>query len=62
MAPPEDMGSRLNMTLALKTKVPERSRHSMVSLGTRLKKEELISIEVRINFEKDRFNFKNIID
>jgi hypothetical protein len=60
MVLPEDMGSKLNIILALRTKVPEKSRHSMVSLDMRLRNGELISIEVSNNFPKEHSSFKNL--
>jgi hypothetical protein len=47
------MESRLNMILALRTKVPEKLPHSMASLDMRLRKGELINIEVSNIFPKD---------
>jgi len=44
------MESRLNMILALRTKVPEKLPHSMASLDMRLRSGELINIEVSIFF------------
>lgn len=60
MVLPEDMGSKLNMILALRTKGPEKLRHSMVSLDMRLRNGELISIEVSNNFAKEQSSFKNL--
>lgn len=42
------MESRLNMILALRTKVPEKLPHSMASLDMRLRNGELINIEINL--------------